>query len=230
VVELKDRDPRVTDYLTERSYYAKVGDTRPRKILRYYPSGQLAAEIDNEGNEQHSQSYHPDGKVACYLHWRAGKWLDGHSTSPDGKVRHKLEGGTGEVVLYGKLPGTTLHTWYHQAFPYLEVAQRQGKVERVRLNDGSDWLIASLFMETLSLSARREFWVKPGPGPAYMQRFDEPDFNWGRRNPRRDAEAQLYPKRRAAFLAGYEKRLKAAGRDWKGLGIDWVRTGAPWPK
>ena len=38
------------------------------------------------------------------------------------------------------------------------MAQRQGKVERVRLNDGSDWLIASLFMETLSLFARREFW------------------------------------------------------------------------
>jgi hypothetical protein len=230
VVELKDRDPSVTDYLTERSYYARKGDTRPVKILRCYPSGQLASEIDNVGNEQHSRQFHPNGKEASYLHWRAGKWLAGHSISPDGKVRHELKAGTGEIVTYGKSAGKR-RTWYHRAFPYLEIEHRQGKLVRVRLNDESDWLIVSRDREQLLLWSRRESWDKARGRPAQMSKITDGtagSLAWDER--RGAGDDKSYPKRRAEFLARYEKRLKAAGRDWKGLGIELIRTGAPWPK
>jgi hypothetical protein len=221
VVRPEERDPNYTGYIKDVSYYA-VGEERPRKSLRYDSSGRLVDEIDNAGDVQYSRTFHPGGKVACYLHWRGGKWLNGFSASPDGKVRRELKDGRGEILQYGRRAGTRMHLWYHQGHPYLEKRYRQGKLVETRLNDVEDYLRVTVSAETLFLGIRQEAWTKEVGGPARLQRLNV--LQAVDRRPLADDE-ELYAKRRAEFLQSYEKRLKAAGRDWKGLGIEAIRAG-----
>jgi hypothetical protein len=223
VVRPEERDPNYTGYIKDVSYYA-VGEERPRKSLRYDAAGRLVDEIDNAGDVQDSRPLYPGGKVACYLHWRAGKWLNGFSVSPDGKVRHELKDGRGEIVQHGRRAGTRMHLWYHQGHPYLEKRYRQGKLVETHLNNVVDYLRVNVSSETLFRATRQEVWTKEAGGPVYLQRLNE--LQAVERRPRAD-DPKLYAQRRAAFLQSYEKRLKAAGRDWKGLGIEAIRAGEP---
>src|SRR5262249_60370823 len=57
--------------MTEKRYYDARGETR--KILRFYPSGRLACEMEwANRTELHSRWEHPDGAAAGYLRWQAG--------------------------------------------------------------------------------------------------------------------------------------------------------------
>jgi hypothetical protein len=228
VVEPKDRDPAFKGYYREERYRETAQAKEDCKILRYHPSGYLHTEIDNLGKEeQFSRSLRADGSVAYFAHWRGGQWLDGYSVSPGGKVWHRLRDGRGELVVYGDKDGFYRHTWYHEGYPFLEKRFEKGACSGVRLNGGgSDSLTVSAKGERLLLWARQEIWYKaPGEKPHFQE--------IGRPDPRR-AEAgeklrELYPLRRQEFLETYGKFLRKAGRSWQGLGIDFIRSGKPWP-
>jgi hypothetical protein len=221
VVAPAKRDPAFRGYSKELSYHAGApGKGKPIKIVRYFPSGKVAQEIDNVGADQHSRSFHANGRVACYLHWREGKWLAGHSTSPDGKVVHRLDRGRGEIVTYGG-PGAFVHRWYHDASPFLEKAYRDGKLVSVRLNDVIGSLSVSASAEWLILRFHGENWHRaPGSSGLRLVAFDN--------RPRFD-EGKLYEQRREEFIKACTRTLRAAGKDWKELGIDFIPRAAPWP-
>jgi RNA polymerase sigma factor (sigma-70 family) len=229
VIAPKDRDPGFRQYHKDISYYEKAEDSKPRRSYRYHPTGYLETEIDNVGQEQFSRSLRPDGSVRSYLHWRAGKWLEGYSTSPDGKHKHRLTEGDGELVSYGSKQGDRIHRWYSRGDNFLDKRYRDGRCVEVRLNCGDDWLIAARDgTERLLLTARKEIWQKtPGSG-VWLQEFDkEPGFE---RDQNCIAQWQKeYPRRRAAFLKRYGTLLREAGHTWEGLQIDFLRTGAAWP-
>jgi hypothetical protein len=42
--------------------------------------------------------------------------------------------------------------------------------------------------------------------------------------------AAVWPKRRAAFIDRVDEAIRAAEQDWDRLGLDFIRTGADWPK
>ena len=223
-VPLKDRDPNYKEYVTAKRYYAKGEDEKPRKLLWYYPSGRLSGESDIIGKNQYDRSWHPDGRKAGYLHWRDGKWLNGESISPDGKVRHRLKQGDGELVTYGSKPGNRLHRWYAGAANILDKRFRDGRVIEIRLNgSGSDWLI--LTEEEESLKEEKGIWRKSGGQPASWQSWED-----GGKMGRRQPPTRTYEKARGSFVKDYDAILKDAGLSWEKLGIDFIRDGKPWPK
>jgi RNA polymerase sigma factor (sigma-70 family) len=223
MVALKDRDKQFNGYLTQKSYYEK-GKEHPRRVLRYHPSGRLAAEIDNVGKDQYSRSWHLDGSKAGRLHWRDGKWLDGESVSPDGKQRHRLVRGEGELVTYGRKAGNRVHRWYAKSSNILDKHYLDGQFVRVRLNgNGGDWLIVTETEE--QLLEKKGIWTRSN-GRAQWQAWEDDGSKWGRRQP----PPRPYEKARASFVSGYGAILKDAGLSWDKLGIDFIRADKAWPR
>jgi RNA polymerase sigma factor (sigma-70 family) len=230
VVAPADRDPARKDYYKEVRYYEKSGDAKARRIERYDPAGRLEQEIDNVGDEQFSRSLGPDGAVRSYLRWQAGKWLDGYSVGPDGKEKHRLAKGAGELAFYGREAGNRLHRWYDRAQNFLDKRYQDGRCIEVRLNLGSDWLIASRDgNERLLLESKKEIWHKaPGAG-VLMQELDKVPIFERRERQAVEQWQKEFPLRRAAFLEAFGALLRQADRTWEGLGIDFLRKGAAWP-
>jgi hypothetical protein len=227
VIAPRDRGPRFTGYIKEVRYTQKGAKNKVLKILRYYPSGKPFEEIDNDGDQQYSRRFRPDGSVACYLHWRAGKWLNGYSVSPDGKTSHRLRNGRGEIVLYGQGGKNRLHRWYHDGLPFLEKFEVDGKRARVRLHTESDMFEVLGNREMLLLYSRKEIWTRSPGQPVQVQMLNDSFKVPGPRDRCTTERSKWYPFRRAEFLQRYTRVLKAAGYDWKKLDIEFIRTG--WP-
>jgi RNA polymerase sigma factor (sigma-70 family) len=234
VVEPEARDPSVKGYCKEVRYFAKEGDKRERRIHRYHPDGSLWCEMDIVGDEQFDCSYDPDGTVRASVHWRKGKWIGGYSVSPDGANIHRLVGGTGELVTYGKKLGNSEHRWYCEGVNFLSKQYRNGSVTTIRLNGAEDWLIVDKTEERFLATAEREIWHKPAGGVPRVQKFDaEPFADNENRRPADPGEVQRtterYSLRRRAFLETYDKFLTRGGYAWDKLGIAFLRKGTTWP-
>ena len=235
VVEPEARDPNVKGYGKEVRYFAKEGDKRERRILRYHPDGSLACDMDIVGGEQFDCSYDPDGTVRAYVHWRKGKWIGGYSVSPDGATVHRLASGTGELVTYGKKTGNSEHRWYCEGTNFLSKSYRNGSVTMIRLNGTDDWLIIDKTEERFHATSAREFWNKPAGGVPRVQKFEADPF--ADNENRRAADpgevqrtTERYALRRMAFLEAYGKFLTRGGYAWDKLGIEFLRKGTGlWP-
>jgi hypothetical protein len=226
VIQPRDRDPSIKTYHKEISYYEKGQAQRARRILRYGPDGSLRSKYDNVGDEQFGYSYYPDGSPRGYIHWRAGKWLNGYSISPDGKTVHRLKDGNGELVGYGSKPGNFKHEWYHAGIPFLVKHIQNGNAIRIRLNDRQDYLIVTAKEEQLSLEERQEWWYKRAGEQPRVQKFDQSPVHpgWERRPDPKKLAAQ-YQQLRKEFLGRVGKALKREGHTWESLGIDFIRRG-----
>jgi RNA polymerase sigma factor (sigma-70 family) len=234
VVEPDARDPNVKEYRKEVRYFAKEGDKRERRILRYYPDGSLWCDMDIVGDEQFDCSYDPDGTVRGFVHWRKGKWIGGYSVSPDGATIHRLAGGTGELVTYGKKLGNAEHRWYCEGVNFLSKQYRNESVTTIRLNGADDWLIVDKTEERLLATSEREIWNNPAGGVPRVQKFDAQPFadNEHRRVPdpgEVQRTTERYALRRTAFLETYDKFLTRGGYAWDKLGIAFLRKGTTWP-
>jgi hypothetical protein len=220
----------------EVRYFVKAGDRQPCKFVRYYPSGALYQEADDytagdKLEEQFCRTYHPDGSVRSYLHWREGRYPDGYSVSPDGKVRHRIRHGGGEFVEYGVKEGNRVHRWYQEGAQFLEKRFEEGGCVQVYLDilrrEHDDRYMVAKDLEDLLLSSRGESWHKQGGRLPTLQNIEANDEALPL-----DSEkyGELYLSRRDEFLKGYGELLKKAGKSWKGLGIDFVRAGEKWPE
>jgi hypothetical protein len=228
VVRPENRDPAFTGYLTEKRYFEGGKTGEARKILRYGPAGRLVCEIDNVGDEQHSRRFHLDGRLASYLHWRAGKWLNGHGVSPDGKVRYRLVDGAGETISWGRRPGNYRHSWYHRGHLFLSKRYRGGRHTEARLNGQDDsCLIVRPGQETLHLAG--EVWTRAEGRPPSWHKLGEWPIDPGWPGPRRAKPTRSYERARADFVRGYDRLLKDAGHAWEKLGIALIRSGESWP-
>jgi hypothetical protein len=213
-------------WLTEKRYFDKNG--AGRKILRFYPSGRLACEIEwaNEA-EQHSRWFHPDGALAGYLRWQAGRWVAGYSVSPDGKTWHRLRDGTGEIVYYGQGAGNRRHLFHQGGDRYAEKVFQADRLVKARLDVGGDTLLAERGgPEHLHLNGRREHWIREaGEAPLC---FDVPDGPAVGGQPRR-GDPEKYARHREQLLDRARARLRAAHTDWAGLGLGFLPDERPWP-
>jgi RNA polymerase sigma factor (sigma-70 family) len=239
VVKPEDRDPKFEGYFKEVEYFSRAGDKRLCKFMRYYPSGALYMEVDNywEGDniqDQFGRSFYSDGAARSYWHWREGLQTHSYSVSPDGRVRHRVSRGEGEDVDYGLEEGNRIHRWYHEGAQFLEKRFKKGVCVEVHLDllrgKDDDWLRTSRNLELLTLRSQKEGWERwAGRPPSHQtfRRFDEgPGPDPGDRDPE---EEKRYLSLRDEFLKDYGDLLKKAGKSWKGLGIDFVRTGEKWP-
>ena len=235
-VKEEDRKPDDKDLIREDRYFAHDGDAQPCKILRYYASGAVWQEIDdlNVGDrtlEQFDRWYYPDGSPRSFMHWKDGKWVDGGSVSPDGRVTHRFKDGAGELVEYGSKEGNRTHSWYLEGYPFLEKRYRDGACIRIRLNDGSDSFIASPGEKQLFLTGCHEAWSRRSGEEAHYQRTDRlPVIDHGEQAEEEAKMRVQYPQRRADFMKGYGKRLEKAGKTWDELKIEFIRVGDPWPE
>jgi hypothetical protein len=230
VVEAKDRDPHFKEYYKEVRYFADEKKATPCKILLYYPDGSLYRDIDKRGDEQFTLYFYANGAVHHYTHWRHGRWLGGYSVSPDAKSVHRLAGGKGELVFYGRTRHNYEHCWYDKGENFLSQRCQNHTPVQVRLNGRQDWLIVTKTEESLWLHSQQESWHnREGQGPV-LQMLDRLP-QWNERNPRgmRQKREKQYLLRRVAFLEQYGQFLKNAGYPWDRLGIDFIRTRAAWP-
>jgi hypothetical protein len=230
VVEPQERDPGVKNYYKEVCYAPK-GEKKPRRILRFFPNGAPCTIIDNIGDEQFCRCLHPDGTVSVYTHWRKGRWVGGHSISPDGKRVHRLARGTGELVFYGREAGNYVHRWYYEGDNFLSKRHQNGSFTMIRLNGEKDWFLVRKTGEDLLLFSKNETWHRPAGGAPVVQALDQAPPRIERRpKPGVGVEAdRIYASRRRAFVDEIGRLLDKAGYTWRELGIDFIRTGAAWP-
>jgi RNA polymerase sigma factor (sigma-70 family) len=235
-VKKEDRKPDDKALMQEDRYFVHDDDKSPCKILMYYPSGAEYREIDNltkgdKVREQFCRLCYPEGSPKEFMHWKDGKWMDGVSVSPDGRVTHRLKDGTGDLVRYGAKEGNRTHSWYFDGDEYLEMRYSQGDCVRIRLNDASGYFIAKPGEEELILASRGEIWTRRAGEEARYQRGDAPlIMDHGEREEEAFKMRVQYPQRRADFMKGYGKRLEKAGKTWKELKIEFLRVEGKWPE
>ena len=220
-VKEEDRKPDDKDLIREDRYFAHDGDAQPCKILRYYASGAVWQEIDdlNVGDrtlEQFDRWYYPDGSPRSFMHWKDGKWVDGGSVSPDGRVTHRFKDGAGELVEYGSKEGNRTHSWYLEGYPFLEKRYRDGACIRIRLNDGSDSFIASPGEKQLFLTGCHEAWSRrSGEEAALSANRPTPGHRPRRAGGGRSKDARAIP---ATTGRLHEGLREAAGESRQDLG------------
>ena len=251
-VNLEDRDPKYSEYWLERRYFQ---DKRERKILVYDPKSRLREEVDITDEERFTRVLRPDGSMSEFHHHSAAGF-NAFSLSKDGKTTQRVQNGIGELVSERFVEGEWTHGWYMKGV-YLEKRYAGNQFKRVKLVCRSDMLLANSDGEELNLNSDCEYWTNQKGDGLRVQIMDSYiDEKDGKLHPqpvppktdirpmphkisRRfgdDREindikkewALAWPKRRDGFIIRYGEALKAAGQDWEKLGIDFVRTGAPW--
>jgi hypothetical protein len=238
--ERKRRDP-----WREKRY---SDDGQERKFFRYDPQGRLRIEADVHDGERFTRILRADGSLAAFHHHRDFKLVEAWSVSRDGKTRHHVQDGIGELVSEGE-DGAWSHTLMLPGIT-LEKAYRGDRCGRIAIWIGSDSCFRTPEREELSLHASAEHWTVQGRSVdleitnleladgrlRYRPREVNPDV---RQRPDDHCDlpqglteewAIAWPKRRGAFMARVDEALNAAEQDWSRLGLEFLRDNLAWPK
>jgi hypothetical protein len=233
VVPPKDRKRR--DYWREKRY---SDDGQERKFFRYDPQGRLRIEADVDDGEQFTRILRADSSLAAFHHHRNFRLVEAWSVSRDGRTRHHVQDGIGELVSEGE-DGAWSHTLMLPGIT-IEKAYRGDRCGRIAIWIGTDSYFRTPDREELSLDAPAEHWSAQGrsvdleitnlelvDGKLRVRpREANPDVRQGLT----EEWAIAWPKRRAAFMARVDEALNAAEQDWARSGLEFLRDNLTWPK
>jgi len=212
------------------------------------PQGRLRIEADLHDGEQFTRILRADGSLAAYHHHRDFRLVDAWSVSRDGRTRHHVQDGIGELVTEGE-DGAWSHTLMLPGIT-IEKAYRGDRCGRISIWVGSDCYLRTPEREELSLAPCAEHWTVEGPTVDLQITDWEISDGRVRRRPREanpdvrprpgwhsdlpqglEEEWRIaWPKRRLAWMTRVDEALNAAEQDWSRLGLDFLRDGTAWPK